>query len=37
LIGTEPRKPAVVMAEPAGRRGYYGVQVSQQLLELAGF
>jgi hypothetical protein len=37
LIGTEPRRPAVVMAEPAARRGYYGVQVSQQLLELAGF
>jgi len=37
VIGGEVRRPEVVMAEPAGRRGYYGVQVSRQLLELAGF
>ena len=37
VIGGEVRRPEVVMAEPVGRRGYYGVQVSRQLLELAGF
>lgn len=36
-IGSATKAPEVAMANPAGGRGYYGVQVSQQLLELAGF
>ncbi|MFC1636273.1 hypothetical protein ACFL5Z_15690, partial [Planctomycetota bacterium] len=39
LGNTEPLKPApeVVATNIPRQRGYYGVQVSQQLLELAGF
>lgn len=36
-IGTAKTAPEVAMANPAGQRGFYGVQVSQELLELAGF
>jgi hypothetical protein len=36
-IGSAKRAPEVVMANTAGRRGIYGVQVSQELLDLAGF
>jgi hypothetical protein len=36
-VGSAAKAPEVVMANPTGRRSYYGVQVSQQLLELAGF
>lgn len=36
-IGSAKAAPEVVMANPTGGRGYYGVQVSPQLLELAGF
>lgn len=35
-VGSAKTAPEVVMANPAGRRSYYGVQVSQQLLEMAG-
>lgn len=36
-IGGAKAAPEVAMTNPARGRGYYGVQVSQQLLELAGF
>ncbi|OHB73766.1 MAG: hypothetical protein A2Z25_00790 [Planctomycetes bacterium RBG_16_55_9] len=36
-IGSAATAPEVAMASTAGGRGYYGVQVSQQLLDLAGF
>ena len=36
-IGSAETAPEVAMASTAGRRGFYGVQVSQQLLDMAGF
>jgi len=36
-VGSAKTAPEVVMANTAGRRGFYGVQVSQELLDLAGF
>jgi len=36
-VGSAKTTPEVVMANTAGRRSIYGVQVSQQLLDMAGF